>query len=276
MSFTEFMRILKSIIGGSYSTHSFTRTVFETIIEEQHLSLAEDVSDNTYKAYYNGNTNVKEFAKRIFIHIEPEQLAAYLDQFPDEIMNTLTDAFAPYIGEITPHNAPEKIAYYFKGILAEAAGVQIKNPSFQDDETESLELPKPGASSDCTYSSVDKALLREFTSDYDEIMLAMIGESYADALIEMKIVGCIKDLYDKKWNIKADKFSDPILKSYVYRLLGELQQLTDSLLKDDSGSPSIRKTRLEMRNLYVKLHPELYVAAFPYDALIDDWEDGEF
>lgn len=32
----------------------------------------------------------------------------------------------------------------------------------------------------------------------------------------------------------------------------------------------------EIRNLYVKLHPNQFVGAFPYDAFIDDWNDGEY
>ena len=58
MEFTEFAEILKPIIGGSYSTHVFTRTLFETIITEDGLLQIEDISENTFKAYYNGKTQV--------------------------------------------------------------------------------------------------------------------------------------------------------------------------------------------------------------------------
>ena len=50
MEFTEFAEILKPIIGGSYSTHVFTRTLFETIITEDGLLQIEDIRENTFKA----------------------------------------------------------------------------------------------------------------------------------------------------------------------------------------------------------------------------------
>ena len=64
--------------------------------------------------------------------------------------------------------------------------------------------------------------------------------------------------------------------NYVFGLLGELNQLSRSLLLG-SGEPfSINSTRTKIRNLYVKLHPDSFAKAFPYDAFIDDWDNGEF
>ena len=75
MEFTEFAEILKPIIGGSYSTHVFTRTLFVTIITEDGLLQIEDISENTFKAYYNGKTQVTKIAQRVLPHIEPATLA---------------------------------------------------------------------------------------------------------------------------------------------------------------------------------------------------------
>ena len=33
---------------------------------------------------------------------------------------------------------------------------------------------------------------------------------------------------------------------------------------------------IKLRNLYVKLHPTGYIGIFPYEAFIDDWNDGEY
>ncbi|MCC8014243.1 MAG: hypothetical protein LIO87_03525 [Eubacterium sp.] len=117
-------------------------------------------------------------------------------------------------------------------------------------------------------------MLQELTADYDEIMLAMIGENYGIELLDMTLPRK-KDLYASKWNTKATAFTDLTLKANVYALLGELNQLSESLLIGGNEPFFIKKTRLKIRNLYVKLHPELFSVAFPYDAFIDDWDDGE-
>lgn len=127
-----------------------------------------------------------------------------------------------------------------------------------------------------SYSSEDIALLKEFTADYDEIMFTLIGENYADSLIDMTLPNKIKNLYSTKWGSKADAFLDPTLKSYVFGLLGELNTLSNSFFSNTTQMPSIRSTRAKIRNLYVKLHPDLFAGAFPYEAFIDDWDDGEF
>lgn len=58
MEFMNFSQKIKPIIGGSYSTHVFTRTLFEAIITEDGVLQIEDVSENTFNAYYNGQTKI--------------------------------------------------------------------------------------------------------------------------------------------------------------------------------------------------------------------------
>jgi hypothetical protein len=107
-------------------------------------------------------------------------------------------------------------------------------------------------------------------------MFKMIGENYGAALIDMSLPSKIQDLYKTKWNSKAEAFIDPTLKSYVFGLLGELDQLSNSLLLGGSEPFFIKQARTKIRNLYVKLHPDSFTGAFPYDAFIDDWDDGEY
>lgn len=140
-------------------------------------------------------------------------------------------------------------------------------------DTVPIEMPKEQPSDDFPYSSEDKLLLQEFTSDYDEIMSVMIGENYAASLIDMTIPTKICDLYSTKWQSKADSFLDPTLKSYVFGLLGELNKLSERFLDGSQESTSIKSTRTKIRNLYVKLHPNSFDVTFPYDAFIDDWDD---
>ena len=141
--------------------------------------------------------------------------------------------------------------------------------------TTSVQLPEKQAD-ESPYSSEDNLLLQEFVADYDEIMVVLIGENYAESLIDRTLPCKIKDLYETKWMSKADMFADPTLKSYVFGLLGELNNISNSFLFDGSVTPYFGNARTKIRNLYVKLHPDQFAGAFPYDAFIDDWDDGEY
>lgn len=137
-------------------------------------------------------------------------------------------------------------------------------------------LPEEHPSEKYMYSSEDMALLREFTADYDKTMLTLISENYADSLTDMTLPNVIRDLYSAKWESKANDFFDPTLKSYVFGLLGELNTLSNSFFSNTAQAPSMRSTRTKIRNLYVRLHPDSFDVAFPNEAFIDDWDDGEF
>ncbi len=310
MEFAEFAQKIKPIIGGSYSTKVFTRTLFESIITEEGLLQIEDISENTFKAYYNGQTKITKISQRILPHIDPEQLIAYLENFPEATTQRLCDVFKADIKDIDLYNANEKIAYFFEEILTAAAAQKRKSvsttPSDKLNEkiltagqvladtwgktienlvneidnkgtcSSNMKLPEKNPSEEYPYSAEDKMLLQEFTADYDEIMFTLIGENYADSLIDMTLPSKIKNLYSSKWISKADDFFDPTLKSHVFGLLGELNTLSNSFFSNTTQMPSIRSARTKIRNLYVKLHPDLFAGAFPYEAFIDDWDDGEF
>lgn len=457
MEFTEFAQKIKPIIGGSYSTHVFTRTLFESIITEEGLLQIEDISENTFKAYYNGKTKITNIAKRVLPHIDPESFISYLDNFPEKTTQILCDAFQTHIEDISLYNASEKIAYLFEEILTTAAAQKrkstpkiakkesdktpydiltervlasgqaiadvwgnaisnlvspatstdtldenrlsptdsaflerfksqvepiltycmdhdptgegtklsladeindflqswkydvrkiqdaclrklvvdamqvlgdytyyisdkflrwipdtdilwVRNESIEEGnqlrdvlrpgtikkrtemkdiyvrlypipedntDTNTLEIPNEQTANESPYSPADTLLLEEFTADYDEIMVTLIGENYAASLIDMTLPCKIKDLYETKWMSKADTFADPSLKSYVFGLLGELNNISNSFLVSGSTTPFLGSSRTKIRNLYVKLHPDQFAGTFPYDAFIDDWDDGE-
>lgn len=187
------------------------------------------------------------------------------------------NAFMEFLPNININNVGDEIAELFANIIRAAAQTKRKKPaSKKDPGTDSINLPDEQPSDESPYSSEDNELLQEFTADYDEIMFTMIGENYGVSLIDMSLPNKVQALYKTKWSTKADAFNNPTLKSYVFSLLGELNQLSSSLLLG-SGEPfSIKSTRTKIRNLYVKLHPNSFAKAFPYDAFIDDWDDGEF
>lgn len=470
MEFTEFVNILKPIIGGADTTHSFVRTLFDVVATEEGRPLLNDVKESTYKNYFNGLIKITKMAQRISPYLEPEEFVAYLNVFSDATAQQIVDAFTPFIGGLNPSNMSEKVAYFFCDIIRTAATAEkkkstpksakkdgVKTPhdileekvlasgqavadawgeavsrlvtpstttdakntsckldekklnqkdlaflerfrnqveplfiycmehdptavgtkisladeindfllswkydvrKIQDscfrtividsmqvlddytyylsdkflrwipdtdilwfrnespeegdqlrdvlrpetfkkrtemrdiyvrlypipkddeenktDDVNAIQLPEEDTNGEYPYLSEDTILLKEFTADYDEIMVTMIGENYSSSLIDMTLPSKIQDLYTTKWKSKADSFLDLSLKSNVFGLLGELNKLSESFLSASFDTSFIKDTRVKIRNLYVKLHPDLFSGAFPYDAFIDDWNDGEF
>lgn len=155
---------------------------------------------------------------------------------------------------------------------------EVKASNDKETDDDMLVIPFVSRETDLDnlqYSSDDKTLLKEFTEDYDDIMIELMGDNYADSMIDMSLPEKITVLFEEKWKTKADRFSDPFLKSFVYGLLGELNKLSNSFLSCSGNVVSMRITRKRIRNLYVKLHPEGFSASSPYDAFIDDWNEGE-
>ena len=86
----------------------------------------------------------------------------------------------------------------------------------------------------------------------------------------------MKKLYQEKWKEKSNNFVNPNLKSNIYGLLGIFDEISNSFISCNTNTLLIKNQRVEIRNLYVKLHPETYDKSFPYDAIIDDWNNNEF
>ena len=279
MEFKVFAKKLKNVIGGTSNTKKFTKTLFEAMMNDSGPDLLEGISPDTFKAYFNGNTSISNVAALVLANLSDDyEFPTYLEGFGETTAQLLADEFSKDIENINVSNASVKISDLFLDILKETSGKKKSTPKSakKNIETESIEIPDEQPSDENAYSPEDTALLQEFTADYDEIMFTLIGENYGASFVDMSLPNKVQALYKTKWNAKADAFSDPILKSYVFGLLGELNQLSRSLLLG-SGEPfSINSTRTKIRNLYVKLHPDSFAKAFPYDAFIDDWDDGEF
>lgn len=314
MEFKVFAKKLKNVIGGKSNTKLFTKTIFETMMNESGPELLADTSLETFKSYFNGNTSISKVAALILANLnEDDEFPSYLEGFGETTSQLLADEFKDDIPDINSVNASLKITDLFLDILREAAGKEKSTPKSADKtphdileekilasgqavadawgnavsnlvnglggngnvETTSVQLPEEQPN-ESLYSSEDNLLLEEFTADYDEIMVILIGENYAASLIDMTLPCKIKDLYETKWMSKADTFADPSLKSYVFGLLGELNNISNSFLVSGSATPFLGSSRTKIRNLYVKLHPDQFAGTFPYDAFIDDWDDGEY
>lgn len=314
MEFKVFAKKLKNVIGGKSNTKLFTKTIFETMMNESGSELLADTSLETFKSYFNGNTSISKVAALILANLnENDEFSSSLEGFGETTAQLLADEFKNDIPDINSVNASLKITDLFLEILSEAAGKEKSTPKSADktphdileekilasgqavtnvwgnavsnlvnglDGTSTtgatnVQLPEEQVD-ESPYSSEDELLLEEFTSDYDEIMVTLIGENYVASLIDMTLPCKIKDLYETKWMSKADTFADPSLKSYVFGLLGELNNISNSFLASDSATPFLGSSRTKIRNLYVKLHPDQFAGTFPYDAFVDDWDDGEY
>lgn len=314
MEFKIFAKKLKNVIGGKSNTKIFTKTIFEAMMNESGPELLKGTSPDTFKAYFNGNTSISKVAALILANLsDDDEFPSYLEGFGETTSQLLADEFKNDIPDINSVNASLKITDLFLDILREASGKEKSTPKSADKNSHdifeekilasgqavadawgnavsnlaneldgnsatgitSVQLPEEQAEKS-PYSSEDNLLLQEFTADYDEIMVVLIGENYAESLIDMTLPCKIKNLYESKWISKADAFLNPTLKSYVYGLLGELNNISNSFLLDDSATPFSQSARTKIRNLYVKLHPDQFTGAFPYDAFIDDWNDGEY
>ena len=314
MEFKVFAKKLKNVIGGKSNTKLFTKTIFETMMNESGPELLAGTSLETFKSYFNGNTSISKVAALILANLnEDDEFPSYLEGFGETTAQLLADEFKDDIPDINSVNASLKITDLFLEILREAAGKEKSTPKSADKTphdileekilasgqavadawgnavsnlvngldgngnagTTSVQLPEEQPN-ESLYSSEDNLLLEEFTADYDEIMVILIGENYAASLIDMTLPCKIKDLYETKWMSKADTFADPSLKSYIFGLLGELNNIINSFLVSGSATPFLGSSRTKIRNLYVKLHPDQFAGTFPYDAFIDDWDDGEY
>lgn len=314
MEFKVFAKKLKSVIGGKSNTKIFTKTIFEAMMNESGPELLAGTSPDTFKAYFNGNTSISKVAALVLANLsDDDEFPSYLEGFGDTTAQLLADEFKDDIPDINSVNASLRITDLFLEILREASGKEKSTPKSADKPphniieekiltsgqavadawgnavstltnelngnsatgTTSVQLPEEQAD-ESAYSSEDNLLLQEFTADYDEIMVVLIGENYAESLIDRTLPCKIKDLYETKWISKANAFADPSLKSYIFALLGELNNISNSLLGSSSITPFFGSTRAKIRNLYVKLHPDQFAGAFPYDAFIDDWNDGEY
>ena len=294
MEFKVFAKKLKNVIGGKSNTKIFTKTLFETMMNESGPELLKGTSPDTFKAYFNGNTSISRVAALVLANLnEDDEFSSYLEGFGETTAQLLADEFKDDIPDINAVNASAKITDLFLDILREATGKKKSTPKSADKTsydileekilasgqaiadawgnavnnlikgsnensisgTTSVQLPEE-LTDESPYSSEDNLLLQEFTADYDEIMIALIGENYATSLIDMTLPCKIKDLYETKWMSKADTFADPSLKSYVFGLLGELNNISNGFLVDGSVTPFFGNVRTRIRNLYVKLYNE--------------------
>ena len=139
MNFKEFFELTRPVIGGKGGAHKFARTLFDAIITEEGADVLDDYSENTYKAYANGRTQITEIAKAISPHIDQEEFVTFIDQFGDAVQLALCERFEPYIPEINACNVGTELADLFANIIWDAAGTKRKGPASPRSDAEPIE-----------------------------------------------------------------------------------------------------------------------------------------
>lgn len=288
MEFTEFAQLLKPIIGGSYNTQVFTRTIFESIMTDENALQIEDISDSSFKSYYNGKTKVTKIAQRVLPYLDPEQFITYLEGFPEATTQRLLDSFEPFIDEITLYNAAEKIAYLFEDIL-KAAASRKRNSTPKDakktenlaDELDDKKIPKkqnPKLVVEAL-SEQDSTFLKQFRKDVKPILTYCINTDPAANATDTSLSDDITDLLNA-WKFKYREIEDFALRNIIKDTLDTLSEYTyyisDKFLRlipdrdvlwfrNESPKkgeqlknvlqPESLRLRYKMRNLYLRLYP---------------------
>lgn len=284
MTFSEYALGLSPYISYGKSEADYFTELIGNFIEDAAMdscALLKRKPDTKYR-YIRGDRPIQpKDAQYLYNHRDIKKFSSWADKRMDE-----TESYDK-IQEWLAHNdiidayAPDACAELLEAIIHGIINPVAKNES-------DIQLPPEveTAVSETVFggtgiSQEDKDLLQAFHSDYDKIIKLCIGDSYADIWIAGNISRQINSLYTEKWAIASGKFQNLMLRSCVIETLGLLQQMCDTLDPNTDGTtitafrPSVRTIRLQLRNNYVKLHPDEYVGVFPYEAFVPDWADGE-
>ena len=100
MTFSNFANLLRPIIGGSDNTIEFTRKLFIAMIGKNNSTVIEDKSNDSFKAYFNGNSTINGIAKEISPVADLENFVAFLEDFGDSVSEKLCEEFSGSLDEI--------------------------------------------------------------------------------------------------------------------------------------------------------------------------------
>nr|DAZ40355.1 MAG TPA: hypothetical protein [Caudoviricetes sp.] len=271
------MSRLFPIIGAGSSTHAFTKSMFEVMLEDGYSDALDGYSEDTYKAYFNGNTGISRIAKTICVHMEPENFVSYIDDgFTDAIRDSLCVVFKDIIPDCDSFNISQKLSELFADILRKAASSKRKTAS-KKGALPKVELPDESPSEDNSslrLSENDKNLLNDFHNDFDSAIEKCIASDQTDVLFTASLFSKINRLYDDKWRSAVAQFEDIGLQSDILSSIATLREYCKTLDPDlETTAASVRKLKIKLRDNYVKTHPDSFSGLFPYNAFIDDWDD---
>ena len=126
-------------------------------------------------------------------------------------------------------------------------------------------------------SENDRKLLKSFRIDFDSTLRRCITSDMPEAWFTGRVSGKIEQLYNDKWKELIPNISDIRTQSDILATVAALREFCDALdpEKRNISFKPVRKLRMELRDCFVKIHPDEYVMVLPLDNYIDDWNDEE-
>ena len=140
MTFSEFIQLLFSAIGAGNSTSAFTKSVLDAVVTEAGSEILSGYKEPTFKAYYNGNTEITKLARKINAYIDKTGFEEYLEPFSDDVVLNLCNSFEQYIPDIDAHNAGEKLSELLVSIITAAACTNKKRTLKGAEEHDDIDL----------------------------------------------------------------------------------------------------------------------------------------
>ena len=309
MRFTEFVNLLHPIIGAGNSTHAFAKTLFDSIVTEEGQDVLDELSESTYKAYFNGNTEITKLAKKISAYIEPEEFVDYIGQFSDAAVQSLCDSFQEYLANINLHNAGEKLAGLFSLIIKEAASTKKKGTpkGAKKEKTDANRrlndrILESGAAIAEVWSSTvaqlldnedDTRLLAKFKSDSDTVLRYIIEHDPSAEATSITLADEIAAI-DRNWQYDLRKIKDDGFRKLVTDIIKVLNEYTyylsekflraipgrsvlwfrnESLEEGDQLREVLRPQTVRLRKEIAKLYKKLF--PIPEDKFSEDSETIE-
>lgn len=221
MKFNEFARRLHTIIGGASSTHAFAKTLFDAIVTEEGRSVLEEVSEESYKAYYNGNTSISRMAKKISPYVDSEEFVGFCNQFQDGVTERLCDSFRESCPNINAHNAGEELAALFEQIINEAAAAKRKSAP----KGAKADNSSDDASDWTALSSEDLTYLKSFRTDSRDILIYIIRNDPSAGPTEVSLSDDISGLIEK-WQFSVREIENSTFRKLVLDILNTLREYT--------------------------------------------------
>lgn len=277
MTFSEyFNELFQYLSNGDENKYSFFDSMIGNFIEEdaqETCKLLSVKSDTKQKYIKLGNPNKikKDYARYVHTAHSPTRYRKWLK---DRMFQRDTfDIVEKWLkkNNIGSNNVCRACDELLETIFWDIVSQKIS-------EVPDVELPSISTKENgYCLTEKDKKILDDFHCDFDDIIRNCIKSNHSVLLHIISQSAELNSLFNDKWKKRITEFEDIRLQSDILDTIATLQEFHEVLNPDNKSNSffSVRKLQTRLRNNYVKIHPDSYFEIFPYDAFIDDWNDGE-
>lgn len=277
MTFSEYFNALYPYLSGGDKWDVFYDAMIGHFIYEEAQEACDLLNGrpDTKRRYVKANNPNKikpEYAQYAYSKHSPQRYQEWLnsrmfeqDTF-DKIEKWLNDKEIEFYDVCAACDTLLESIFFTIANPANANGSEVKIPDKNAaDNSISSRL-----------SETDRKLLKNFHIDFDSILDKCISSNQAEVWFTGSLITKVNSLYNEKWKDQISEFEDIGLQSDVLSTIATLQDFCKALDPDNESTAgtSVRKLKIKLRDNYVKLHPDSYAGLFPYDAFIDDWDEG--